>query len=164
MAKIIKPLSELQISPSPWYINDHASVLDRDCVIISGQYGPFNWHNARLLAASPKLYDELWKLCFGEHTGSVNCRNCKGAELGNCEKCNLGGARAALLEASMEYPSNDEEKCDICKNAIWHDGIVSDCKKEPIFDPGVPKDHKCCNGKFEKIETSKKEYKESEAR
>ena len=52
--------------------------------------------------------------------------------------------------ALMVYPSNEEEKCDICKNAIWHDGIVSDCKKEPIYDPGVPKDHKCCNGKFEK--------------
>ena len=52
-------LSELKISPAPWKINDHASVLDRYCEIISGQYGPYNWHNARIIAAAPDLYEAL---------------------------------------------------------------------------------------------------------
>lgn len=53
----MKTLEQLGISPAPWRINDHASVLDRYCEIISGQYGPYNWHNAHLIAAAPKLYD-----------------------------------------------------------------------------------------------------------
>lgn len=56
----MKTLNQLGISHTPWRINDHASVLDRYCEIISGQYGPYNWHNAHLIAAAPYLYDALY--------------------------------------------------------------------------------------------------------
>ena len=55
----MKTLEQLGISQAPWRINDHASVLDRYCEIISGQYGPYNWHNAQLIAAAPELYEAL---------------------------------------------------------------------------------------------------------
>ena len=55
----MKTLEQLGISPEPWRINDHASVLDRYSAIISGQYGPYDWHNARLIAAAPELYEAL---------------------------------------------------------------------------------------------------------
>lgn len=55
----MKTLEQLGISPTPWRINDHASVLDRCFAIISGQYGPYNWHNAHLIAAAPELYEAL---------------------------------------------------------------------------------------------------------
>ena len=55
----MKTLEELGISPAPWRINDHASVLDRYSAIISGQYGPYDWHNAHLIAAAPELYEAL---------------------------------------------------------------------------------------------------------
>ena len=55
----MKTLEQLGISPAPWRSNDHASVLDRYCEIISGQYGPYNWHNARLIATAPELYEAL---------------------------------------------------------------------------------------------------------
>ena len=55
----MKTLEQLGINPTPWRINDHASVLDRCFAIISGQYGPYNWHNAHLIAAAPELYEAL---------------------------------------------------------------------------------------------------------
>lgn len=55
----MKTLEQLGISPVPWRINDHASVTDRYCEIISGQYGPYNWHNASLISAAPELYEAL---------------------------------------------------------------------------------------------------------
>ena len=55
----MKTLEQLGVSPVPWRINDHASVLDRYFEIISGQYGPYNWHNAYLIAAAPELYEAL---------------------------------------------------------------------------------------------------------
>ena len=55
----MKTLEQLGISPTPWRINDHASVLDRYSAIISGQYGPYDWHNAHLIAAAPELYEAL---------------------------------------------------------------------------------------------------------
>ena len=55
----MKTLEQLGISPAPWRINDHASVLDRYSAIISGQYGPYDWHNASLIAAAPELYEAL---------------------------------------------------------------------------------------------------------
>ena len=55
----MKTLEQLGISQTPWRINDHASVLDRYSAIISGQYGPYDWHNARLIAAAPELYESL---------------------------------------------------------------------------------------------------------
>ena len=58
----MKKLEQLGISPTPWRINDHASVLDRYFEIISGQYGPYNWHNASLIAAAPKLYAACYEM------------------------------------------------------------------------------------------------------
>ena len=58
----MKTLEQLGISPAPWRINDHASVLDRYSAIISGQYGPYDWHNARLIAAAPELYAALFEM------------------------------------------------------------------------------------------------------
>ena len=58
----MKTLEQLGISPAPWRINDHASVLDRYSAIISGQYGPYDWHNAHLIASAPELYDTLQSL------------------------------------------------------------------------------------------------------
>ena len=58
----MKTLNQLGISPTPWRINDHASVLDRYCAIISGQYGQYNWHNAHLIAAAPELYAALFEM------------------------------------------------------------------------------------------------------
>ena len=55
----MKTLEQLGISPAPWRINDHASVLDRYSAIISGQYGPYDWHNAHLIAAAPELYEAI---------------------------------------------------------------------------------------------------------
>ena len=58
----MKTLNQLGISPTPWRINDHASILDRYCEIISGQYGPYNWHNAHLIVAAPKLYSACYEM------------------------------------------------------------------------------------------------------
>ena len=58
----MKTLEQLGISPTPWRINDHASVLDRYSAIISGQYGPYDWHNAHLIAAAPKLYEACYEM------------------------------------------------------------------------------------------------------
>ena len=58
----MKTLEQLGISPAPWKINEYATVLDRYSTIISGQYGPYNWHNARIIAAAPELYDTLQSL------------------------------------------------------------------------------------------------------
>ena len=55
----MKTLEQLGIRQTPWRINDHASVLDRYCAIISGQYLQYNWHNASLIAAAPELYEAL---------------------------------------------------------------------------------------------------------
>ena len=56
----MKTLEQLGISQTPWRINDHASVLDRYSAIISGQYGPYDWNNAHLIAAAPELYEALY--------------------------------------------------------------------------------------------------------
>ena len=58
----MKTLNQLGISPTPWRINDHASVLDRYCATISGQYGQYNWHNAHLIVAAPKLYAACYEM------------------------------------------------------------------------------------------------------
>ena len=55
----MKTLEQLGISPAPWKINEYATVLDRYCEIISGQYWPYNFHNAHLIAAAPDLYEAL---------------------------------------------------------------------------------------------------------
>ena len=48
-----------------------------------------------------------------------------------------------------------EMKCDDCKNAVWLNGKIIDCRKEPIWDPGVPADHECCNGQYEAKEAAR---------
>lgn len=105
----MKTIEELGISPAPWRENKWQSpddyghdVQDAHRNLICEMFlmqGGSRTPNARLIAAAPKLYSELWKICFGD-CGAMNCRKCKGAELGKCSSCPLGGARAALAEAS----------------------------------------------------------------
>lgn len=92
----MKKLSELKISPEPWKLNDHATILDSNSVVISVQYGPYNWNNARLIAAAPKLYEAVYDLLeivgnVSEYIG-VDCD-----AMNNVEK-----ARAALADAAGE--------------------------------------------------------------
>lgn len=91
----MKTLEELGISPAPWRINDHASILDRYCEIISGQYGPYNWHNAHLIAASPKLYKALYKITKEQECGQdcIKCTN---------HGCVIKECKAALAKAAGE--------------------------------------------------------------
>ena len=95
-------LSELKISPAPWRINDHASVLDRYFEIISGQYGPYNWHNASLIAAAPELYEGGYAVIFGK---CKKCFWCNRNPANKCEfdgKCSVKNLRAALAKAAGE--------------------------------------------------------------
>ena len=92
----MKTLEQLGISPAPWRINDHASVLDRYSAIISGQYGPYDWHNAHLIAAAPDMYVALRGLI------EIVCVDCKSSyEIdGKCVKCpRVVAAEAALKKA-----------------------------------------------------------------
>lgn len=107
----MKTIEELGISPTPWSENKwespddyghdvqdaHHNPICEMSILYGGSRGP----DARLIAVTPKMYDELWKICFGD-CETINCRKCKGAELGRCSSCPLGGARAALAEASGE--------------------------------------------------------------
>lgn len=104
----MKTLEQLGISPAPWRINDHASVLDRYCEIISGQYGPYNWHNAHLIVAAPKLYAALYEL-LGDACQHCDLRGaCQEGEDGMSAACNaVQNARAALAEASGERVQNE---------------------------------------------------------
>ena len=95
----MKPLEQLGVSPAPWRINDHASVLDRYFEIISGQYGPYNWHNASLIAAAPELYEALRGLL------EIVCIDCNSSYKvdGKCVKCpRVVAAEAALKKAGGE--------------------------------------------------------------
>lgn len=95
----MKTLEQLGISPAPWRINDHASVLDRYFEIISGQYGPYNWHNAHLIAAAPYLYEALRRLL---ETVCVDCKSAYKVD-GKCVKCpRVVAAEAALAKAAGE--------------------------------------------------------------
>ena len=99
----MKTLNQLGISPTPWRINDHASVLDRYCATISGQYGQYNWHNAHLIAASPELYEAL-RMCqeaFAKIRKSAWFLDANFHEIMNLNKV-MTAADAALAKAAGE--------------------------------------------------------------
>ena len=105
----MKKLEELGISPAPWKCIRYKWNSNGKCIhfgevrfadgvkLVSDIRQP----DAQMASAAPELYEALWFQCFGE-TGVGNCRNCKGAELGNCKTCPLGKARVALAKASGE--------------------------------------------------------------
>ena len=90
----MKTLEQLGISPTPWKINEYATVLDRYSTIISGQYGPYNWHNARIIAAAPELYEALYDVV-------AYCESTHLVPSGRFGKV-LAMAKAALAKAAGE--------------------------------------------------------------
>ena len=104
----MKTLEQLGISPAPWRINDHASVLDRYSAIISGQYGPYDWHNARLIAAAPELYESLrvYQEAFEEIRKSALFLDANFHEIMNLNKV-MTAAEAALAKASGEREAKE---------------------------------------------------------
>lgn len=102
----MKTLNQLGISPTPWRINDHASVLDRYCEIISGQYGPYNWYNAHLIAAAPELYEALrmYQEVFEEIRKSAWFIDANFHEIMSINKV-MTAADAALAKAAGERES-----------------------------------------------------------
>ena len=104
----MKTLEQLGISPTPWRINDHASVLDRYCAIISGQYGPYDWHNARLIAAAPELYESLrvYQEAFEEIRKSAWFIDENFHAIMNLNKV-MTAAEAALAKASGEREAKE---------------------------------------------------------
>ena len=105
----MKTLEQLGISPAPWRINDHASVLDRYFEIISGQYGPYDWHNAHLIAAAPELYEALrmYQEAFAEIRKSAWFIDANFLEIMSLNKV-MTAADAALAKASGEREVADE--------------------------------------------------------
>ena len=104
----MKTLEQLGISQTPWRINDHASVLDRYSAIISGQYGPYDWHNARLIAAAPELYEALrmYQEAFEEIRKSAWFIDANFHEIVNLNKV-MTAAEAALAKASGEREAKE---------------------------------------------------------
>ena len=104
----MKTLEQLGISQTPWRINDHASVLDRYSAIISGQYGPYDWHNARLIAAAPELYESLrvYQEAFEEIRKSALFLDANFHEIMNLNKV-MTAAEAALAKASGEREAKE---------------------------------------------------------
>ena len=99
----MKTLEQLGISPTPWKINEYATVLDRYCAIISGQYGQYNWHNAHLIAAAPDLYEALrmYQEAFEEIRKSAWFIDANFHEIMNLNKV-MTAAEAALAKAGGE--------------------------------------------------------------
>ena len=99
----MKTLEQLGISPTPWRINDHASVLDRYCAIISGQYGQYNWNNTRLIAAAPDLYEalQMYQEAFAEIRKSAWFIDANFYEIMNLNKV-MTAADSALAKAAGE--------------------------------------------------------------
>lgn len=104
----MKKLEELGISPAPWkYIGYHyhknGEYIHLGEVRVEGGKRQIvvdiSQPDAQIMSAAPDMYDAIWDILF-KGTKITNCRNCKGNELGNCKKCPLGKARAALAKAS----------------------------------------------------------------
>ena len=101
----MKTLEQLGISPAPWKINENATVLDRYSEIISGQYGPYNWHNASLIAAAPDMYEALYESVKEKCTECHEINDYEsdiGIEWQMCEGCPVKKWRAALAKAAGE--------------------------------------------------------------
>lgn len=106
----MKRLDKLNVSAYPWKV-EYSKDIDRVISIrdangkliveTDGGYYPPERPDAMLMSSAPNLYDALWFQCFGD-TGTVNCRNCQGMNMGNCGTCPLGKAREALALASGE--------------------------------------------------------------
>ena len=99
----MKTLEQLGVSQAPWRINDHASVLDRYFEIISGQYGPYNWHNASLIAAATDLYEalQMYQEAFSEIRKSAWFLDANFHEIMSLNKV-MTAADAALAKAAGE--------------------------------------------------------------
>ena len=91
----MKTLEQLGISPTPWRI------LDRYSAIISGQYGPYDWHNAHLIAAAQELYEALrmYQEVFEEIRKSAWFIDANFHEIMNLNKV-MTAAEVALAKAS----------------------------------------------------------------
>ena len=106
----MKCLEELGISPAPWHVGEDIGNGTIDDIYDSGfgdesksalvvYNGGMCLADANMMSAAPDMYDAIWDILF-KGTRITNCRNCKGAELGNCKTCPLGKARASLAKAS----------------------------------------------------------------
>lgn len=96
----MKTIDQLNVSPIPWKA-ERLQTLPSWKIISNGSpiahttYDQRMAQNARLIAAAPDLYNELWKRVFGK-IGVLNCSNCSGPSYDNCSKCDLGLARKVL--------------------------------------------------------------------
>ena len=121
----MKTLGELGISPWPWRYMGYYNLKNGECIPL-GEVKSADGNklcydiprkNAHIVSAAPNMYEALWDLLFGD-IGTVNCRKCKGAELGNCKTCRLGKARFALEKAEGEVYFDSNTESDYFADAV----------------------------------------------